>query len=63
MVAISLNEVDTLISYQEMKISFYSSWLGFIEIHVISPKYRYVDAIPNIRSIQNFHISCHCVKM
>ena len=31
MVAIGLNEVDTLISYQEMKISFYSSWLGYIE--------------------------------
>jgi len=31
MVAIGLNEVDTLISYQEIKISFYSSWLGYIE--------------------------------
>lgn len=31
MVAIGLNDVDTLISYQEMKISFYSSWLGYIE--------------------------------
>ena len=31
MVAIRLDEVDTLISCQEMKISFYSSWVGYIE--------------------------------
>ena len=48
MVAIGLNEVDTLISYQEMKISFYSSWLGYIEIHGKSAKYIYVDVSPEI---------------
>ena len=42
MVAIGLNEVDTLISYQEMKISFYSSCLGYIEKQ---PTIKFTDNI------------------
>ena len=52
MVAIGLNEVDTLISYQVMKISFYSSCLGYIEKQ---PTIKFTDNISGSFWIHETH--------